>query len=190
MPFGSTSAPGTFTKAICLAFRELLDIIASYFDSVMVYSKYLNHCLSHLRQAFGVVRKYNFTLRPDKCLFFQENAELLEYIVSPNEIKLVSKTLNKVANFELPKNKTELTSFIYLYGFYTKHVQSFAENASHLTNLLKKDNKFIFSPKEITVWNLLKAQTLNACQLAFFNSTFQDKVYTNAGDIGIEGIYI
>ena len=43
MPFGPTGAPGTFAKAICLAFRELLDIIASYFDDVTVYSKHPNH---------------------------------------------------------------------------------------------------------------------------------------------------
>jgi len=46
--------------------------------------------------------------------------------------------LDKVAKFELPKNKTELKSFIHLYGFYMEHVQSFAEIAFPLTNLLKK----------------------------------------------------
>jgi len=40
MPFGSTGAPGTFAKAICIAFRELLDIVASYFDDVTVHSKH------------------------------------------------------------------------------------------------------------------------------------------------------
>ena len=39
MPFGLSSAPDTFPKAICLAFKELLDIIARYFDDVTVYSK-------------------------------------------------------------------------------------------------------------------------------------------------------
>jgi len=49
MLFGPTIAPCTFAKAICLAFRELLDIISSYFDDVTVYSKQLNNHLSHLR---------------------------------------------------------------------------------------------------------------------------------------------
>jgi len=118
MPFGPTGIPGTFAKAIYLAFREVLDIIVSYFDDGTVYSKYPNHHLSHLRQAFKVVRKYNFTLRLDKCLFFQEEAELLEHIVTPDGIKLAHKTLNMIAKFELPKTKTELQLFIHLYGFY------------------------------------------------------------------------
>ena len=72
MVFGLMCAPGTFAKAICLAFRELLDLIASDFDDVTVYSKHLNHYLSRLRQAFEVVRKYNFTLRTDQYLFFKK----------------------------------------------------------------------------------------------------------------------
>ena len=183
MPFGPTGTPGTFAKAICIAFRELLDIVASYFDDVTVYSKHSNYHLSYLRQTFEVVRKYNFTLRPDKCLFFQEEAELSGHIVSPNGIKPASKTLDKVAKFELPKNKTELKSFIHLCRFYIEHVQSFAEIASPLTNLLRKDSKFMLGLKETRVWNLLKDQTLKASQLAFFNPIFQDKVYTDPSDI-------
>ena len=61
--------------------------------------------------------------------------------------------------------------------------------ASSLINLLRKDSKFILSPKEITAWNLLKAQTLKVSQLVFFDCIFQDKVYTNASNIGIGGIY-
>jgi len=105
-------------------------------------------------------------------LFFQEEAELLEHIVSPNDIKPASKTLDKVTRFELPKNKTELNLFIHLCGFYIEHVQFFAEIASSLTNLLRNNSKFIFSSIEITAWDLLKAQTLKATQLVLFNSTF------------------
>jgi len=46
MPFGHTGALGNFAKAICLAFRELLHIITSYFDNITVHSKQLNNYLS------------------------------------------------------------------------------------------------------------------------------------------------
>ena len=80
--------------------------------------------------------------------------------------------MDKVIKFELSKNKTELKSFIHLCGFYIEHVQSFAEIAFPVTNLLKTDSKFILGLKEIIAWNLLKAQTLKASQLAFFNPIF------------------
>ena len=189
MPFGPTGAPSTFAKAVCIAFRELLDIVASYFDDATVHSKDPKLHLAHLRRVFEAVRKYNFTLRPDKCLFFQEEAELLGHIVSPSGIKPADKILNKVTIFELPKNKTELKGFIHLCGFYMEHIQSFAEIAAPLTDLLRKNSKFILGSTEIRAWNLLKAQTLKASELAFFNSAYQDRVYTDASDIGIGGVY-
>ena len=135
------------SKSPTLAFRELLDIITSYFDNIRVHSKQLNNYLSYLRPVFEVVRKYNFTLRPDKCLFFQEEAELLGHIISPDRIKPASKTLDKVANFEL-SNKAELKSFIYV-DFIWSMFNQLVEIASPLANLLKQDNKFILGTKEI-----------------------------------------
>jgi len=70
-----------------------------------------------------------------------------------------------------------------------EHIQSFAEIASPLTNLLRKDRKFILGLEETKAWNLLKDQTLKASQLAYFNPNFQDKVYTDASDFGIGGVY-
>ena len=65
----------------------------------------------------------------------------------------------------------------------------FAEIAFPLTNLLRKNSKFILGLEETRAWNLLKDQTLKATQLAFFNPIFQDKVYTDASDIGMGGVY-
>ena len=143
-----TDASDIFSKVIYLGFRELVDIIVSYFDEVIVYSKYLNHYLSHFIWTFKVVKMFHFTLRPDNYLFFPEEAELLEYIISSDKIKPASKTLDKVAKFELSKNKTELKLFIHLYRFHMEHVQLFVQIASFLTNLLTKGNKFIFSSKK------------------------------------------
>ena len=70
-----------------------------------------------------------------------------------------------------------------------EHIQSFAEIASPLTKLLRKDSKFILSLEETRAWNLLKDQTLKVSQLAFSNPIFQDKIYTDASDIGIGGVY-
>jgi len=84
-------------------------------------------------------------------LFFQEETELLQYIVYSNDIKLVSKPLNKVCKFKLLEIQTELKSFTYLYRFYKKHIYFFTAIASFLTNLPRIDKKFILSLKITTV---------------------------------------
>ena len=189
MPFGPKTAPATLAKATCIAFSEIRDIVASYFDDITTHSKNPKVHLSHLRKVFEVTRKYNFTLRPDKCLFFQEEIEILGYSVSPKGIKPSGKILHKVSIVELPTNKTNVKAFVHLCGFLHDNVQGFADLAAPLTELLKKDTKFIFGEKELRAWNLLKEQTLKASELAFFNPRFEGRVYTDASDVGIGGVY-
>ena len=64
-------------------------------------------CISHFREVFETVRKYNSTLKPEKCLFFQEEVELLRHMVSPTGIKPTAKLLQKISLFE-PKSKTDI----------------------------------------------------------------------------------
>ena len=94
MPFGPTSAPATFSKAMLIAFaNQIYNILAVYFDDATVYSQTVEQHISHLREVFETARKYNFTLRPEKCLFFQEEVELLGHITYWNQTYL--KTLAK-----------------------------------------------------------------------------------------------
>ena len=46
-----------------------------------------------------------------------------------------------------------------------------------------------FLKREIQVWNLLKDQTLKACELTFFNLKYESRVYIDANDIRIGGVY-
>ena len=73
MPFGPTGALATFSKAMLIAFaNQIYKMLAIYFDDVTVYSQSIEQHISHLRETD---RKYNFTLKPEKCLFFQDEPE-------------------------------------------------------------------------------------------------------------------
>ena len=43
--------------------------------------------------------------------------------------------------------------------------------------------------EQVNAWNLLKEQTLKATELAFYNPNLENKVYTDASNIGIGGVY-
>jgi RNase H-like domain found in reverse transcriptase/Reverse transcriptase (RNA-dependent DNA polymerase)/Integrase zinc binding domain/Integrase core domain/gag-polyprotein putative aspartyl protease/Retrotransposon gag protein len=190
MPFGPTGAPATFSKAMLIAFvNEMYKILAIYFDDATVYSQTVEQHISHLRQVFETVRKHNFTLKPEKCLFFQEEIELLGHMVSPSGIKPTSKLLQKIDLFDEPKSKTDIKAFVHLCGYYQSNIQAFAEIAAPLTEILKKKNKFEMKEKQINAWNLLKEQTLKAIELAFYKPTLENKIYTDASNVGIGAVY-
>jgi hypothetical protein len=67
--------------------------IIIYFDDTSIHSKDIEAHLLYLREIFEIIRKYNFTLRSEKYLFFQDETELLGYKVSPNGIKSIDNLL-------------------------------------------------------------------------------------------------
>ena len=52
--FGPTSVPGTFAKAVSMAFQKLLDIVANYFNNVTVSNIKPRDCFTCFRKAFVV----------------------------------------------------------------------------------------------------------------------------------------
>jgi hypothetical protein len=142
IPFGPISAPSIFAKAMNIVFAELIEFVSVYFDDVTVYSTDPDDHLKHLERTFQLIRKYKFTLRPDKCEFLKEKVELLGHKVSPKGISPSDKLINKVSVCEPPKSKADIKAFIHLCGFYHSHIQGFAEIASPLTEMLKKDVPF------------------------------------------------
>ena len=109
--------------------------------------------------------------------------------MSPTGIKPTSKLLQKISLFEQPKSKTDIKAFVHLCGYYQNNVQAFADLAAPLTEILKKKNKFEMKTNQVKAWDLLKEQTLKATELAFYKPTFENKVYTDASNIGIGGVY-
>ena len=110
-------------------------------------------------------------------------------MLSPTGIKPTSKLLQKISLFEQLKSKTDIKASVHLYGYYQNNVQSFADIAAPFSEILKKRNKFEMKTNQVKAWNLLKEQTLKATELAFYKPKLENKVYTDASNIGIGGIY-
>ena len=111
------------------------------------------------------------------------------YKVSPNGIKSIDKLLQKISLVDIAKSKTDVKAFVHLCGFYQNHIQSFAEIAAPLIELLKKKEKFEIKEKHINTWKILKEETTKATELTFFKPNLQSYIYTDASDIGIGGVY-
>ncbi|KAE8650736.1 hypothetical protein Csa_023415, partial [Cucumis sativus] len=52
-----------------------------------------------------------------------------------------------IRDWEVPRSVTDLRSFLGLANYYRRFVEGFSKRASPLTDLLKKDNKWNWTPK-------------------------------------------
>ena len=170
LPFGLCNAPSSFER---LMERVLIGlhwkICLVYLDDIIVYSGSFEEHVERLQKVFDCLKNAGLKLKPQKCSLFREEVLYLGFIVSSSGIKSDPEKLQKVREWPVPKNVSEVRSFLGLCSYYRKFVRGFSEIAVPLTSLTKKQVKF--------VWD-------ESCQNAFekLKTALQENVVLNYPD--------
>lgn len=98
-----------------------------------------------LRQILIELKRYNFQLNFEKCLFLKTTIEYLGYIISPSGITLSPWHTEAVVNFPRPTKILDLQRFLGFTNYFRKFVKDYATIVKPLNMLLRKSIKFKFS---------------------------------------------
>jgi len=77
-----------------------------------------------------------------KCEFWLRKIAFLGHIVSNEGVSMDPQKIEAVMNWPIPKNLTEVRSFMGLARYYRRFVQNFSKIATPLTNLTRKVTKY------------------------------------------------
>ena len=103
MPFGLKNAGATFQRLVNLIFAPLIpETMAVYVDDILVKSLHRGDHLSHLRQAFQLLRQYKMKLNPEKCTFGVASGKFLGYLVSQRGIEANPDQISAILNMKSP----------------------------------------------------------------------------------------
>ena len=91
------------------------------------------------------LREANLKMHPDKCKFMHRQVQYLGYKISQQGTEPSDDKVEVVKKFESPKNTTEIKQFLGLTGYFRDFIKGYAEAATPMTELLKKDTPFIWS---------------------------------------------
>ena len=163
LPFGLTNAPATFMSLMNDVFRPYLDkFVLVYIDDILVYSKTLEEHEENLRTVLNLLRENQLFAKASKSEFFQEEVEFLGHIVTQKGVKTDPKKCQAVLQWPTPTNQTELRGFLGLTNYYRRFVKGYAKIASPLTDLLKKDFRFVWTQKSQVAFDQLKKMLTSA----------------------------
>ena len=85
--YGLMNAGATFQRAMNISFTWENDkFVVIYFDDIIVFSKYDEDHLKHLKQVFEKCRKFGLSLNPKKSCFVVQEGKLLGHIVTKSGI--------------------------------------------------------------------------------------------------------
>ena len=109
MPFGFKNAGATYQRLVTKMFRPLLSsTMEVYIDDMLVKSKQRQDHVTHLQQAFDLLREYGIKMNPLKCPFEVSAGKFLGFMVTQRGIEANPLQLKAILQSPTPGSKKEI----------------------------------------------------------------------------------
>src|SRR6266542_249956 len=186
MPFGLTNAPATFQRLMNYVLHDYLnDFVVVYLDDILVCSETFDEHINHLRKVFIKLREANLVIKLKKCKFGQRKIKFLGHIIGTDELRTDPENIKKIINCPVPMDVTGVRKFMGLCNYYQKFIKDLSKLSKPLRQLLKKDIKFFWRPKEQETFEKLKRILTEEPVLLFSNF---DKPFNLCIDASLKGL--
>ncbi|XP_052855308.1 uncharacterized protein K02A2.6-like [Drosophila gunungcola] len=112
MPFGLTTAPATFQRALDTVIGPEMEPFAfAYLDDIVVIGRNKKEHLEKLREVFRRLQAANLKINAEKCHFFQTELKYLGHIVTDRGIRTDPEKVAAIRELPAPKGTKEVHSF-------------------------------------------------------------------------------
>lgn len=189
MPFGMKNAPATFQRLMNQLTSDIPGCI-TYIDDIVIFSNEWEDHLQRMDTLLSRLSEAGLVLNLEKCDFVKAKVQYLGYVIGQGHIAPPSAKVSVIVKMDAPKNRSELRRFLGAIGYYRRFIVNFACIASSLTNLLKKDVKYLWSEECVTAFNQLKAILCNSPVLQAPNFYKDFKLLIDACDVGAGSVLV
>lgn len=189
MPFGLVNAPATAVRLMKEVLRELDGKSCFvYFDDVIVFAKDLSSLVERCEAVLQRLREHNLKLKPAKCQFGVRSVPFLGHIISAQGISRDPRRIDKVKYFPVPRNPTDVRSFLGLVGYMRKFIRDFAKIAKPLTLLTSKPSEFFWTTEAQQAFEILRDKIIDAPILVHFNPEASHELRTDASAVAMGAV--
>ncbi|KAL0384683.1 UNVERIFIED_CONTAM: Retrovirus-related Pol polyprotein from transposon.6 [Sesamum radiatum] len=186
MPFGLTNAPAAFMALMNRTFQEYLDrFVIVFIDDILVYSKNREEHEQHLRIVLQILKEKELYAKLSKCEFWVNQVVFLGHVISGDGVMPDPSKVKAIMEWRVPKNVTEVRSFLGLAGYYRRFVEGFSIIAGPLTKLLRKGVAFQWTEQCQQSFDELKERLTSTPILVLPSGSGGFVVYTDASKQGL-----
>jgi len=186
MPFGLSTAPGTFQRLMDLVMCGLsYESALVYLDDLIIMASSFEQLVERFATVLDRLRVANLKLNCRKCNLFQRKVSFLGHIVSEAGIEVQPEKTDVVRNWPVPKNLTELRSFLGLASYYRRFLNGFSIIAAPLYSLMRKGQHFRWDDEQQHAFDELKNRLTTAPVLASPRSSGKMYLDTDASEFGL-----
>ena len=164
MPFGKCNASATFQRAIARAQRKIVNregtMVMVYIDDIVLATETVEDHMVRLREVFESLREAGFKMKVAKCNFMKSEIKYLGRVVSPEGIKPDPKTVAKLRDWEIPRNKTEMQIFLGFANYYREFNPWHAKLVAPLHAITGIETTFAWRSEQQLAFNEIKKHSL------------------------------
>ena len=125
--------------------EELDRFVVVFIDDILVYSKCAEEHGQHLRVVMGKLRKHQLYAKFSKCEFWFQRVSFLGHVLTAEGVEVDPEKIKAIYEWKQPTSATEIRSFLRLACYYRRFIEGFSKVARPMTELLRKDKKFVWS---------------------------------------------
>ncbi len=108
------------------------DFFSVFRDDGVIYTKklpnetkvqHLTRCCKYIHRIFDILEAHDLYVKPEKCMFEQEEIEYLGVIIGRGRLHMDPKKLQGIVDYPIPRNPTDVRTFLGFTGYYCYFVQ-------------------------------------------------------------------
>ncbi|XP_051116319.1 uncharacterized mitochondrial protein AtMg00860-like [Andrographis paniculata] len=143
--------------------------------------------VEYLRRVFRALQENQLYVWSDKCEFEMDEVGFLGHIMGNGKIHMELGKIKAIVKWEAPKSPTEVRSFLGLSNYYRRFVKGYSAIAVPLTNLLRKELKWEWTPECQADFDTLN-EAIRKSRYSHFLITKPFEVMTDASDLAVGGV--
>ena len=189
LPFGLHNGPATFQR---LMQQILFPIIGNcaycFLDDIIIFSDSFQKHAQDLNQTLSLLEKAGLKVSLEKCMFAQNSIKYLGHVVSEDGIQVDPEKVEAVKEMQEPKTVKQVRRFIGMSSYYRRFVPNFSTIAAPLTELTRKNTKFVWTQKHQEAFEKLKTSLINTPILCYPDYSKMFQIHCDASDIALGSV--
>ena len=183
MPFGLSNAPSTWQRVINdTIFEGLGSFCCAYVVDIIIWSPSVEQHGRDVRTVLQRQQEEGLSINVEKCEFDVKGPRYLGHILSASGIRPDPRKVQALLDWPVPKTTKEVHQFHGLGTYYRGYLEGFARIAKPLTELMKNDAPFLWSPACQEALNGLRSTLASAVMHHHFDPSLPTTVTRDAAD--------
>ena len=187
LPFGVSTAPAIFQRSIDSLLQGIPNVCA-YLDDIIITGKTEEEHLQNLSAVLSKLQEAGLRLKRSKCYFMAESVEYLGHIIDAKGLHPTKAKVAAVQNSPVPRDITQLKSFLGLINYYRKFLPDLSSLLAPLNNLLQKGVKWTWTEAQQTTFDEAKQLLQSSVVLAHYDPSKELVLACDASPYGVGAV--